>query len=177
MTMRLFTVLLLLSGCTAPREAFRDLPDPYTLDEVNALLAGETVTVVLADGERIENAHAVTVGRDTVRFAAGRRARDRRALPTAAVERITAVRGRGTRYGAAAGSIPGVLAVLSSIGSSQSVREGERAAGTSTLTLAVPAILAGAAFGAWIGQLTTPGETVVLYRSPVSRYPPSPSDP
>ena len=170
MTVRLLIVLVALSGCTAPREAFRDLPDPTTLAEVNALLAGEAVTVVLAGGESIPGAREATVGRDTVRFAVGRRAGDRRAVPTAAVERITAVRGRGTRAGAAIGAIPGALLVYAGLREGGSRRQGQRDASAAGLTLSVPAILAGAAFGAWVGQLTTPGETVTLYRAPVGRY-------
>ena len=161
--------LIVLSGCAAPREAFRDLPDPRTLADVNALLAGATVAVHLADGTTIERARGVRVSADSVRLAV-RRGTVSRAVPTRDVLRITRVRGRGTRYGAAFGAVPGLLIVYSGVRESGSRRQGERDASEAGLSLSIPAILVGAAFGAWIGQLTTPGETVTLYRAPLGRY-------
>lgn len=143
----------LLSGCVAPVHATRDVPQPGTLAEVNALLEGRTVDVRLVSGDDITGARKVTVDSVEIRFKApGRPPVAWARLPIHDVELVSYVRNRGTRIGAAIGAAPGVLGALTGV---RLVRVGA---------------LAGAVLGGWFGQAVSPGVIVTLYQGPVESY-------
>ena len=159
---------VLLSGCVAPVQATRNLPQPQSLDQVNLLLRGKRVTIELADGEQIRNVRDAVVSPHDVRFQS--RA-ELRAVAVGDVARITYVRNRGARVGSLAGMAPGVLLALGSAAALRS--DGNltaQFAGLYGLMLSVPYTLAGAAFGGWVGQGVSPGGVVPVYEGPVERY-------
>ena len=102
--MRPFALLLAalaLAGCAAPIQATRNVPQPQTLSEVNALLDGRTVSVHLVTGDVITGARRVSVDTAAVRLKRpGRPPVAWMVLPVGDVERIAYVRNRGTLAGA-----------------------------------------------------------------------------
>ena len=164
---------VLLSGCAAPIQATRDLPQPRTLDEVNALLTDRSgLTVTLADGTRLTRASGVVVPADTIRFDRGG---SRAAFSVGRVERITYVRNRGTRAGVAVGAAPGLLMGLAGAGIYLTAGSSDypvgAVIGAALLGAAGGALaLVGGPLGSVVGSAVSPGGIVTLYEAPVERY-------
>ena len=173
--MRPFALLLAalaLAGCAAPIQATRNVPQPQTLSEVNALLDGRTVSVQLVSGDVITGARRVSVDTAAVRLKRpGRPPAAWTVLPVGDVERITYVRNRGTLAGAGVGAASGVVPLV--------IRARMRPSGNAVidqlmqhflLLSSAPTALLGAAVGGWFGQAVSPGGVVTLYEAPVDQY-------
>ena len=177
-------LVVLLSGCAAPIQATRDLPQPRTLDEVNALLDGKRVTIELADGTRVAWARDAIVSASELRFtipapgpAPGRVPRS---LDVRDVARVTYVRNRGSTWGARIGAAPGLLGIASGglliVSASRSDSDSAWIGGVvGMFGVASGAALAlvGAGLGSAVGSHVSPGGVVTLYEAPVERYLPA----
>ena len=164
---------VLLSGCVAPVQAARDLPQAQTLAEVNALLDGRLVDIELMDGARISGVREAAVTLHDVRF---ERAGQPQAVAIDDVEQIVLADGRGGGGGvlvglASGGAVVGLGAALITVsepgGPSQKL-------GVLVLVngalLTIPAAVIGGVLGRRIQPDSSP-----FYRAPLDRYLAAPS--
>ena len=184
MRLALVCFAVLLTGCAAPIQATRDLPQPRSLSEVNALLGGKRVAIELADGTRLEWARDAVVSLTELRFSVPAPGpapgRVERAVAIGEVARVTYVRNRGTTWGARIGAAPRLLDIVSGgllvVAASRSDSGSAWIGGVAGLF----GVISGAAFaavgagaGGVVGSHVSPGGVVTLYEGPVERYLPA----
>ena len=167
-------VVCLLSGCVAPVQATRELPQPQTLTEVNAMLDGQRVTIGLMGGSRIPGVTQVVVSYHDVRF---ERDGSRQAVPVEAVQHITPTPGGGAGVGVLGGLAYGAVGMALGglvIATSEPGGYGQTV-GLLVLVGGAIAAIPAAIVGGMLGQRRATDRSVPLYQAPLERYMAAPS--